>query len=620
MDNQIDLSTPRHPLDMPEILFLILSFLTQHTLKSSVSLVCSKWCYTARPLIRFRIDWNNKSSDKRIRKISSRFHPRIELHVDSNLKKCLHYSRSEDQWEHLRQLVIDLGAKGQLFIAKLELTNVANFRLTVLPTLQSLTTLEDIHIAGVFDQDVRLDEILGQCPKLLRFHLDNRLEKPTKTNVIVNRTVILVEEGILGAFRSFRITSLTMRSVWVEQESLERIIKKSPRLRALRLEDIRHNNPYHPSLFSTVANSCPRLNMLHFSAAPKIGSAEESAQEKISRDNAMSLVETFFPTCTPGSTNLPGKSSQHRVQHPHRVLLDTISFQDIDICKDTSPILFAPLLDKSLNLTTLEITTSPSGKRNDCVTHALHNVLCSATNLQHLLAPTVQYFAEYVDFSAPIPTKRTYPIWNCYPRCPASKSGFVKKRIWSCRGLKTLQLRFISRLQSDPANFYKAAAVSRVIFGYVSTVCPNLTELAICGDILHLGLAGGLCFLSRLRKLEILKARTWRTECLDIGDLRWMARRSSNNGAHLAERRINAPQAQVASLTVESLREVGSEANVGVYLELLKHGTNGEDCWPLLEYLGLQVSDTHTRNKGASPETIVAMVRPDVKFSSKLGM
>lgn len=48
---------------------------------------------------------------------------------------------------------------------------------------------------------------------------------------------------------------------------------------------------------------------------------------------------------------------------------------------------------------------------------------------------------------------------------------------------------------------------SRTMFGYLSKVCPKLEELVVRDDQLQLSLAGGLCLLSRLERLEKLEVQ-----------------------------------------------------------------------------------------------------------------
>ncbi|KAF8985109.1 hypothetical protein BGZ46_005894 [Entomortierella lignicola] len=205
--------------------------------------------------------------------------------------------------------------------------------------------------------------------------------------------------------------------------------------------------------------------------------------------------------------------------------LDTIRVLDRDIDRLTSHIFLAPiLLNSSYDnvITTLEIMPSIEQSHYDCVIHALHNVLCSAPSLLHLIAPTVPYFAEYFDLSdsSSAAVEGSFPLWNCTSRCPASEISFTEKKIWACRGLQTLQLRFISKLKPDEAS----PENSRKMFGYISRVCPNLRELAIYRWELNLKLEGGLCLLSRLKFLKKLTVMSWSKTKLKKQDLDWMTR------------------------------------------------------------------------------------------------
>jgi hypothetical protein len=71
---------------------------------------------------------------------------------------------------------------------------------------------------------------------------------------------------------------------------------------------------------------------------------------------------------------------------------------------------------------------------------------------------------------------------------------------------------------------YATEENSRIMFGYLAKVCPDLQELSIRRRQLNLNLTGGLCLLTRLRKLERLMIWTDTWTKLSKKDLEWMAR------------------------------------------------------------------------------------------------
>ncbi|KAF8930363.1 hypothetical protein BGZ47_000595 [Haplosporangium gracile] len=110
--------------------------------------------------------------------------------------------------------------------------------------------------------------------------------------------------------------------------------------------------------------------------------------------------------------------------------------------------------------------------------------------------------------------------------------------IWRCRWLQTLHIEVYA-----PNEFMSKAPVqSRIIFGYVSRVFPQLEELRVhtphfCQNIriahdlscpkIRLELEGGLCLLGRLRHLQRLDVRpgnhaSWTLNNVKDVDLDWM--------------------------------------------------------------------------------------------------
>ncbi|KAF9143018.1 hypothetical protein BG015_000575 [Linnemannia schmuckeri] len=175
-----------------------------------------------------------------------------------------------------------------------------------------------------------------------------------------------------------------------------------------------------------------------------------------------------------------------------------------------SAVHFTPSLIKRFPqdvLTTLEIIGA------DC--KHLHAYLCTTTHLQHLRAPRTRFPYEHMD----IHLRST----EGYPHTGGVRgSGYEGEdqhqsvqdvaatvaKVWACRGLLTLKLAF-SHMSNQPQ-------ASRIVFGYISRVCPQLQDLEICGPEgvrmdrkirptpMCMTLEGGFCLLSRLKRLERL--------------------------------------------------------------------------------------------------------------------
>ncbi|KAF9993703.1 hypothetical protein BGZ79_001598 [Entomortierella chlamydospora] len=594
---------------------------------------CKLWYFVSRYPIRACIVKDDWSTRRNGYKALSRIPLAKDVYVDPFM--CESYFSSMELWDHLIEKIE--ANKNKLRIKRLELNKVAHIVSMVYPILPAITTLTDIHITNMHDNDIHLGKILMLCPSLLRFYATVNI--PRLCKVMDNTSNADSDTASQVTFNVSGIKYLTLKGMSVEQRSLEAILSRCPQLQALRLEGIRYANPValpfdRAVFYRQVSKSCPRLKRFHFSVI----------DNTLSPECAMTMDLYFFKYGP-----IPSKHSiEHRAQQPQRAQLDTISVLDTDIDRLTSQILFGPLLHGSLDntITTLEITTLSAQNVQECGIHALHNVLCTSASLLHLIAPWAPYFLEYFDFTGTTKVQKSSPLWECSSGCPAAEANYIQKRVWACRGLRTLQLRFIAKFKPKDPNYSMNPRYSngllgpkgsagpedssqtraRIIFGYISTVCPNLSELEIYYTDLDLGLAGGFCFLSRLKFLQRLTVGTRRREKLKGEDLDWMARDpqkkiQSDTGRNNATRSMGGRDIGESKPDLESmikcLEGVASKTNVEVCRRQLK-SMGGEGCWPMLEYLCIRHSFKDTSAiRGDYLSSMIAEFRPSVEFSSK---
>ncbi|KAG0007926.1 hypothetical protein BGZ80_004067 [Entomortierella chlamydospora] len=423
----------------------------------------------------------------------------------------------------------------------------------------------------------------------------------------------------------------------VRQTTMQAILRRCPRLRTLRLDqahDINEKNaePFdRSSFFAAVANSCRLLKSFHFSLY----------NQDMTLSDSISLIREFYPSTQKQVSN----SAQFMVQSQcslMKINLDTICLLDRDICASTNQTLLGPLMKSSFDniITTLEIIPAIEGLHSDCIVHALHSVLCSAPSLLHVIAPTVEYFIQYFEVSEPANIERACPIWSCVSGCFASEPDFTKRRIWACRGLRTLRLKFVSKTKRDDA----CSADARMMFEYISKICPNLRELAIYRLKLNLELDSGFFLLSRLRFLQRLTVMTWTDMKLKKKDLKWMAKHPdgklstpyfrlwSNSSSSsrkepnssCSKKSISSGAASTASISevststsylkFESLCNLASEANLKACQNQLEQVGN-EGCWPMLEFLGIRHGGTKRSHPGSYLPALIKDIRPGVEFS-----
>lgn len=172
----------------------------------------------------------------------------------------------------------------------------------------------------------------------------------------------------------------------------------------------------------------------------------------------------------------------------------------------------------------------------------LHRYLCESPHLRHLEVLRSPFLLEAMDYhsrgghlepkedNVQLPMSTRHFGWEYDDEWPDDLPG-----IWACRGLLSLKLE----MHSHRRYMLKSGLHSRILFGYISRVCPMLEDLEItlpyeCSHgyrfdayrpELSLRLEGGLCLLSRLkhlRRLQIYNKTAGRTINYGEVDLNWL--------------------------------------------------------------------------------------------------
>ncbi|KAF9206815.1 hypothetical protein BGZ49_001757 [Haplosporangium sp. Z 27] len=611
-------------LHLPEILTVIFSFLNQYTLKNTIRYVCKQWLSIARQYICIQGLWKDLTSDGYSHELLlAHLHQVTDLRIV--YEQFWGLDETSKKWNMLSEKIDALRNSNQLHITKLVFNNARQIMYPILPKINTIT---NIQIHRVLDYCVHLGLILSSCPKL-RFvsigHENSRDYFEIQDD--------LSTKGSETALTSIsKVESIILKGAHVDPAILGIILSRCPQLQVLKMvEVIQARSLSQPidraGFFAKIATSCPKLKHFHFSIQDQSMNVQDA--------QALSLM--FSENRNSSVQNCQNQSTRH---HPH-LYLDTISVLDKDIKSDIVISLFAPTIDSSFNnvITTLEIM--PARDRMQCpyISRALHTFLCAAPSLLHLLAPTVPYFAEYLDLQGPTFADGFYYPRSCAQARLVSNTHFLKKEIWACRQLRTLQIKFISRDMSD----YAGAENARIMFGYISKVCPNLRELAIDRKELRLNFDGGLCLLSRLRYLQRLTILTWTKTKLEKKDLDWMARptleesiQGNNNATTQREFRSGTKGLSISftgkndadshsddrtlsrDVTVQDVENIGSIAHLKECRNQLARNVDHEGCWPMLEFLGLKLLLLY-KGDFADPEVhlpiMIADIRPGLEFS-----
>ncbi|KAF9934005.1 hypothetical protein FBU30_003723 [Linnemannia zychae] len=191
------------------------------------------------------------------------------------------------------------------------------------------------------------------------------------------------------------------------------------------------------------------------------------------------------------------------------------------ILSDFTPDLMRTLQNPlSNNITSLEFHDIRFRGRDPGI--LLHDYLCSAPNLLHLKAAALSFMLEHMDIHGLLTPQGFFT---------ASIHNSLSKKIWKCQKLRTLHINI-----STPSLITAAKVTgplpehSRIFFGYISRVCPELRDIKLFGDTpiknhpcLDISLLGGLCLLGRLKHLERLTVEKWRNQGnLNARNLDWI--------------------------------------------------------------------------------------------------
>ncbi|KAF8942515.1 hypothetical protein BGZ47_006403 [Haplosporangium gracile] len=395
---------------------------------------------------------------------------------------------------------------------------------TILPFLTFLTTLRlRCRAFGL----VSLNAVLKACPLLETFQagtLGVILELPgpwIPTNKKVSEPTCL-------PLRSFELENVTL-----EFSSLASLLAICPSLKNLRLINI---------MFMERIDNCPltsvALQETDSSSAPYI------TQQTLNSNNHVTRLLKHMK-----QLQLQLRSFHISVYAAHTLNLKPTAI--LSVCpKATEWTFWTPGLTDTIvqelsllsnNITALDLLwdVGPDSRWGT----ALHQYLCQSPHLLYLRAPKTRFQIKHLDLHNRLPI----PV-NGYGSNLVHPPG-----IWRCRRLRTLQVCF----EWNGNYLGKGPAAARVVFGYLSRVCPRLEELQLSSkrrdpneSELWLGLGGGICLLASLRYLERLHVGSgFHYFNFEAWELSWM----TPSGLNLDHRR--ARQARMVSWEVDILQE-----------------------------------------------------------------
>ena len=382
---------------------------------------------------------------------------------------------------------------GELPLKELRLDGymgLSNLKL-VLPAMAHLTFLE---VNTVYIGVLSMLDVLESCPLLQRLYIDSVattgrvLLKPWFSPARINPRDSQRRKRSPSALRS-----LVLRNVSVPQSCLETLITITPHLRELILVV----KEFFPDQYPDDNDDA---------IAARIADSPRRIRELVKLHHSATLCSFFF---SPPHTVLSTDTIQDWIQDspaPHTNLDWTIEGPKL------TPSIITHLTTQVPNtVTTLNIL-------GECPT--LHDYLCASPHLLHLVAPKSAIALDALDIH--FRQRQGHPLPSAvlsYQQQQQQQQRQQFPNVWACRRLQTLYIAFLPQKAT--------ASSSRLIFGYISRVCPRLQDLEIHGPEhltrnenawpneeeesygrLCVRLESGLCLLSRLKDLERLVVGT----------------------------------------------------------------------------------------------------------------
>ncbi|KAF9106376.1 hypothetical protein BGX29_009669 [Mortierella sp. GBA35] len=349
-------------------------------------------------------------------------------------------------------------------------------------------------------------ELFVRCPLLESLHLESKaamgLRQPwTKDRQESSAHTLAPEEQERtkddGSTSPLRLRSFVTRNACLVQSDLEQFLLLTPKLTTLRLINLKPRCDYY---YTDVTYNWPQLRD-HIRGIPM-------------------QLESFYYS----DESSPWSVSEG-INAALTVCPNTPTEWTLEIAKLRSPMIRS--LQKLPNVVTvLDLTFhfAGSGQLHD---EGLHAYLCSSPHLLHLRAPNTPLYLQQLDL---------HHRWNDrHSTLSASAAKLSPPGIWACRRLKTLEFHLCAYTDSSATEqSHQAPLRSRILFGYISRVCPDLRHLFI-DTAAHTGskkpaehalsflLKGGFCLLTQLTHLESLTVGAENRDivCRTV-DLAWM--------------------------------------------------------------------------------------------------
>ncbi|KAG9066629.1 hypothetical protein KI688_012537 [Linnemannia hyalina] len=545
------------PLDTPELLDRILSFLDPYTLASSARLVCRRWSVAGRRYLKpVEYSWPEFFDEieefeqvldmvpwmARLRWIASEQRsPAILASRKTEWAMLLNalekaagnptltdrkYSRTLRQeyhmlrdllptsafdWSALPEHPLLAGPWARLRVFEVYGNVKSEWVMLVLPLMPSLTKLKLRTINGFSGDHIQIERIMRDCKQLEYLHIsrvDGRERLPGPWVPVVPSST--AEKGF--SFSSVSLNSLVLERVVFKQVVFETFLEHAPSLKELRIFD---------ASIEIIFDSIGLAKLLRRLSLPLESFHISTADRTRDRE----LMPDLY------------RNSQSRTLWSSDFTIYNLRMND----------------HVHNNLSTLELVPKYGYAEYDNPYSALHNFLCSSPHLLHLKAPETCYPIAHMDLHGRLTKLLAQPRMKrpckAYPKNVSFPPG-----IWQCRNLKTLHIRIFSPDRWNEVASEPVSEFARVAFGYIARVCPFLRDIALGNGPyrpntaqgqraiqppLDLRLQGGFCLLSRLKHLERIEIGQFTERAvLSPQNFEWMQESGRTEGKKVERRKL----------------------------------------------------------------------------------
>ncbi|KAG0277557.1 hypothetical protein BGZ95_005728 [Linnemannia exigua] len=498
------MSESRSPFDITEIVERILSHADDLSLRRTVPFVCRQWFLMIKEKPLRQLAWDNRWGTKLEPVLASlpgagRF---LFCHQGGGKKAA------DKVW---KQLLLAMETYSKRYYEGFHQQRDYFGRPTSTNCRLFYTPLREVDLRIDFIEGDQLCDIsFPSSLTSLKLDIRNTTDKTLYLWPILARCRLLevVHVGQVGQLRirgcsdhgprkPLALRSLVLRGVAFEQWSLEVLLSDTPRLQELKLIGVQSRSRSVSDRFESMGMDSERLYTIIQKLGLPIDSFHFSVTDCAARDGELRRKLYLYPRCpTEWSFWVPELEPYFMKE----LALNTNNVTTLDVFWDqTNRYHSSSFLACNLFTSTLQ---------------QLHQYLCSSPQLQSLKVVSAAILLDAMDLHR----RSGYIDPDCgvmFTRLAELEKTVVRPGIWACRGLQHLSIEVHSHRLFE----LTSPVHSRIIFGYISRVCPNLEVFEIkvpdiClvepgktkhTPVLFGRLDGGLCLLSRLRKLRAMK-------------------------------------------------------------------------------------------------------------------